>query len=81
MTIKETVKQALIAVRGNREFSIFHLAVNPEIAEFEPSQIKRALRDLPHVKRVNGHYIVKGRRVPPLEVDITRSENSSEIPA
>lgn len=27
-------------------------------------QIRRALRDIPYVKRVNGKYIVKGRRVP-----------------
>jgi hypothetical protein len=65
MTIKETVKQALAQVPGNKPFSHVALGADPTIAAFEPTQIKRALRDIPYVRRLaDGRYVVKGRKVP-----------------
>lgn len=67
MSIKETVKQALTDCRGNNSGDIadmmFALAYDRD--PITPEQVKRAFRDLPHVRRVNGRYVVKGRRVPP----------------
>lgn len=77
MTIKETVRQVLPFIAGNKPinlFSIFFL-VSTQENPISESQIKRALRDLPHVRKVNGRYIVKGRRVPAPRLDITQPEN------
>lgn len=76
-TIKKTVKQFIAElVQGGKPFTADQLITDhvngDEILRLDDGdrsvldtdQIRRALRDLPHVKRVNGHYIVKGRRVP-----------------
>jgi hypothetical protein len=86
MTIKETVRQALTVLPGNRKFGMDDLdeLLNtcPTCHTDQPcdtvthhllsrDQIKRALRDIPYVRRLaDGRYVVKGRKVPP-KVDIT----------
>ena len=67
MSIRNTVKQALKGMPGGRTWHIDELIVpslNPGEFEMSTEQKRRALRDLPYVKRVDGRYIVKGRRVP-----------------
>lgn len=84
MTIKETVKQALIAVAGNHPINFWanELLVECDGKLVTMDQIKRALRDLPHVRRVNGHYIVKGRKVPaPQPEPSTDTLQPVEIPS
>lgn len=68
MTIKQTVKQVLTQVSGNKVFTANTIT---EITEhygdtyLTPEQSGRVLRDLNYVKSVGrGKYIVKGRRVP-----------------
>jgi hypothetical protein len=71
MTIKETVKQALTQVPGNQPIHIDDLwmivtAPQGEAGLILNRQIKRALRDIPYVRKLaDGRYVVKGRRVPP----------------
>lgn len=74
MSIKQTVKQALTQIPGNQPFGIssswFGLD-NPNPPT--PTQIRRALRDIPYVRKLaDGRYVVKGRKVPP-KVDIIPS--------
>lgn len=70
MSIKETVKQALTAMPGNKPFAACDLVLTntttnaSALLDYTPEQIKRALRDIPYVRKVNGRYIVKGRKVP-----------------
>lgn len=76
MTIKETVKKALTTLAGNKPIdleslstlidaeTLLHVDYHLPFVVVSPNQMRRALRDLPHVRKVNGHYIVKGRRVP-----------------
>lgn len=63
MSIKETVKQALSNIKGNCGFYVFgvHDIINDE--SITVGQVSRALRDIPYVKRSNGRYVIKGRRV------------------
>lgn len=66
MSIRATVKQALTRVPGGH-FTTTDLALasfDTDLMNFTNDQVKRAIRDIPYVKRVDGHYIVKGRRVP-----------------
>lgn len=77
MTIKETVKQALTQVAGNKPIAIDELwmiVTEPqgEAGLIMNHQIKRALRDITYVRKLaDGRYVVKGRKVPP-KVDITQ---------
>lgn len=79
MTIRETVKQFITSsISGNQGFTVAQLIIHhvdgkgalsttvgdPIEPTLNDDQIRRALRDIPYVKRVNGHYVVKGRRVP-----------------
>lgn len=81
MSIKETVKQALTQVPGNKPFKVLTVIYHTDPIARQNSgetlltsdQVTRALRDIPYVRKLgNGRYIVKGRRVP-LKVDITTS--------
>lgn len=78
MTIRETVKRALTQVPGNKPIHIDDLwmivtAPQGEAGLILNHQIKRALRDIPYVRKLaDGRYVVKGRRVPP-KVDIISS--------
>ena len=78
MNIREIVKQSLVNIRGNYPFRCATLAeyIDASTSEDTPyiqlEQIKRALRDIPYVRKLaDGRYVVKGRRVPP-KVDITK---------
>lgn len=79
MSIKETVKQALTMIAGKRiftaqdvmnvvDFNIVGIGNYTDDNTFTIPQVSRALRDIPYVKRSNGRYVVKGRRVPPKPV-------------
>lgn len=77
MTIRETVKRFVAElVQGGKPFTTDQLIIDHVNGDetlrldegdrtvLDTDQIRRALRDLPHVRKVNGRYIVKGRRVP-----------------
>lgn len=73
MTIRETIKRALTHARGNKPTDLSTLVLQlpteyfqdaDNILQYSSDQLRRALRDIPYVKRVNGRYVVKGRRVP-----------------
>jgi hypothetical protein len=85
VTIKETVKQALTTLPGNKPFAVCDLVLSSAtpvasaLLDFKPEQIRRALRDIPYVRKLaDGRYVVKGRRVPP-KVDITQPNGIEEI--
>jgi len=64
--IKQAVKKALESIPGNRWFNVMDVMTAMDVAleTYKPSQISRALRDIPYVKRDGtGRYIIKGRRV------------------
>lgn len=76
MNIKETVKQALTMITGKKvftaqnvlnviDFNIIGIGLHNDDNTCTIPQVSRALRDIPYVKRSNGRYVVKGRRVPP----------------
>lgn len=79
MTIRETVKQALTGTPGNKPVTLGAIVLSaPTVCindhdisiliagDVTQTQLKRALRDIPYVRRLaDGRYIVKGRRVPP----------------
>jgi len=77
MSIRETVKQALPYMAGNKSFCIADLITTTPLNQHEElssAQVSRAFRDIPYVRRTaDGRYVVKGRRVPP-KVDITKPE-------
>lgn len=92
MSIKQTVQQALTMIAGKKvftaqdvmnvvDFNIVGIGLHTDDNTFTIPQVSRALRDIPYVKRSNGRYVIKGRRVPPksVAVPITGIEETKPI--
>lgn len=67
LTIKDQVKNAVQSMNGGTDYTVSDVWVNvlAYSSDISQQQIKRALRDIPFVKRVAaGTYRIKGRKVP-----------------